>query len=76
MAYKEKWQGNNGIMNYIQKEHPDLIPKSFNPSQAFAFINKLQRRFLISIKVKYTRNKEHYKIQKNWNEFKIFLENE
>lgn len=75
MAYKEKWQGNNGVMNYINTHYPNLIPNKLDINQKFSFINKLQRKFLISINVKYVRNKEHYKTQKNWKKFKEYLKN-
>lgn len=75
MAYKEKWQGNNGVIKYINNHYPDLIPNNLDFNQRTSFVNKLQRRFLISIDVKFIRNKEHYQTQKNWSKFKEFLKN-
>lgn len=74
--YKSKDTGFNGILNYIYKHHAEILPKFKDPNQLFSFVKKLQRKFLNSIGVKYTRNKEHFKTQENWNEFKDFLRNE
>jgi len=75
MAYKEKWQGNNGVINYIENNHPNLLLNKLNATQSFSYINKLQRKFLIENNIHYKKNKEHYQTQKNWNKFKIFLKN-
>ena len=71
--YKSKETGFNGVLNYIYDNHSELLPKAKDPNQKFAFVKKLQRNFLNRINVSYTKNKEHYKTQKNWKQFKIFL---
>lgn len=71
--YKSKETGFNGILNYIYNKYPNIIPKTKDVNQEFAFVRKLQRKFLNSINVKFTKNKEHYKTQKNWIKFKDFL---
>ena len=74
--YKSKETSFNGVLNYIYDNHLELLPKVKDPNQLFSFVNKLQRKFLNSINSPYVRNKEHYKTQKNWKQFKIFLKNQ
>ena len=71
--YKSTETGFNGVLNYIYNNHSELLRKAKDRNQKFAFVKKLQRNFLNSINVSYTKNKEHYKTQKNWKQFKIFL---
>lgn len=73
--YKSKETGFNGILNYIYNNHSEILPKVKDPNQLFSFVKKLQREFLNELNVKYKRNKEHYKTQQNWNQFKQFLKN-
>ena len=71
--YKDKDTGFNGVLNYIYKYHPDIIPKNKDVNQKFAFVRKLQRLFLNKSNIDYKRNFEYRKTQKNWKQFKIFL---
>ena len=71
--YKSKETSFNGVLNYIYDNHYEILPKTKDHNQLFSFVRKLQRKFLNSIGVKYTKNKEHFKTQNNWNEFKEFL---
>lgn len=73
MAYKKNWQGQNGIINYIYKNYPSIIPEKLDPNQFNSFINKIQRPFLNSIGVKYKKGNEHYETQKHWSKFKKYL---
>lgn len=75
IMYKSKETGFNGVLRYIYDNHSSMIPKAKDPNQIFSFVRKLQREFLIKKGVSFTRNKEHYKTQENWKEFKDFLKN-
>ncbi|WP_439132399.1 hypothetical protein [Polaribacter sp.] len=71
----------NGILNYIQDNHQDVIPKTKDVNQYFSKVNKLIRKFLksknLKVKDNGSSNSAHFNanvIQENWKEFKQYLE--
>lgn len=73
IMYKGKDTRFNGVLNYIQENHSEIIPKYKEWGQLTSFIKKLERRFLIENKIPYKRNHEHNAVSENWDKFIIFL---
>jgi hypothetical protein len=72
----------NGILNYIQSNHSDSIPKTKDVNQYFSKVKKLMRRFLRERKLKIKDNNSDGAgdfnanvIQNNFDAFKEFLNN-
>ena len=81
-GHKSKESALNGVANFIQANHSDIVPRVKDGNQLFSFIGNLMRKFLKENELQVKDNGSHgamsYNaniIQDNWGMFKKFLQN-
>ena len=75
MDYKSRETYYNGISNYIYKHHFNLVPKSKDFGKIKKGITIICRDYLIDNNIKFKKEQVLDLTQKNWSDFKNYLNN-